>query len=179
VQQRTKVPARRDLQVPTMDCMTVEKSESVDKSGLVVLSEGECFALLETAPIGRVVYSDRALPVIVPVNFTLDGVDIVMRTGRRSRLATHAAGHVIAFEVDEIDSASRSGWSVVLTGILQMVDNPADIERLERLALRSWAPSAHDCYLRLRPDLVTGRRIPSASSEESSASTSEAFVFAD
>ena len=140
---------------------------TVDKSGLEVLTEGECFALLETAPIGRVVYSDRALPVIVPVNFAIDGVDVVIRTGRRSRLATHAAGHVIAFEVDEIDAASRSGWSVVLTGFLQLVDDPTDFERLERLGLRSWAPSAHDRYLRLRPDLVTGRRIPVASSETS------------
>jgi nitroimidazol reductase NimA-like FMN-containing flavoprotein (pyridoxamine 5'-phosphate oxidase superfamily) len=142
-----------------MECM------AVDKSGLEVLTESECFSLLETAPIGRVVYSDRALPVIVPVNFVLDGADVVLRTGRRSRLATHAAGHVIAFEVDEIDAVSRSGWSVVLTGYLQLVENPAAVERLERLGLRSWAPSAHDRYLRLRPDLVTGRRIPAAGAE--------------
>jgi uncharacterized protein len=140
----------------------------VDKSGLQVLSEGDCFALIAHAPIGRVVYSDRALPVIVPVNFTLDGDDIVIRTGRRSRLATHVSGHVIAFEVDQIDAASHSGWSVVLTGFLQLIDEPAEIERLERLGLRSWAPSAHDRYLRLRADLVTGRRIPSATADVSS-----------
>ena len=144
-----------------------EAARAIDKSGLEVLTEGECFALLETAPIGRVVYSDRALPVIVPVNFAIDGVDVVIRTGRRSRLATHAAGHVIAFEIDEIDVVSRSGWSVVLTGYLQLVDDPAEVGRLERLGLRSWAPSAHDRYLRLRPDLVTGRRIPVAVSGSS------------
>jgi nitroimidazol reductase NimA-like FMN-containing flavoprotein (pyridoxamine 5'-phosphate oxidase superfamily) len=152
---------------------------TVDKSGLEVLGEGECFALLETAPIGRVVYSDRALPVIVPVNFTIDGADVVIRTGRRSRLATHAAGHVIAFEVDEIDAASRSGWSVVLTGYLQLIEDPADIARLERLGLRSWAPSAHDRYLRLRPDLVTGRRIPPAASESSDVAVGAELACAD
>jgi nitroimidazol reductase NimA-like FMN-containing flavoprotein (pyridoxamine 5'-phosphate oxidase superfamily) len=152
---------------------------AVDKSGLEVLSEGECFALLETAPIGRVVYSDRALPVIVPVNFTIDGVDVVIRTGRRSRLATHAAGHVIAFEVDDIDAASRSGWSVVLTGFLHLVEDPRDVERLDRLGLRSWAPSAHDRYLRLRPDLVTGRRIPPAITEGSDDVIAPEFVRAD
>lgn len=145
----------------------------MDKSGLEVLSEGECFALLETVPIGRVVYSDRALPVIVPVNFTIDGIDVVIRTGRRSRLATHAAGHVIAFEIDQIDAASRSGWSVVLTGFLQLVDDEADVARLESLGLRSWAPSAHDRYLRLRPDLVTGRRIPPAAEVVDDASDEE------
>jgi nitroimidazol reductase NimA-like FMN-containing flavoprotein (pyridoxamine 5'-phosphate oxidase superfamily) len=135
---------------------------TIDKSGLEVLTEGECFAKLETAPIGRVVYSDRALPVIVPVNFILDGTDIVIRTQRRSRLATHAPGHVVAFEVDDIDPANRSGWSVVLTGCFELVDEPDEVRRLDDLDLRSWAPSAHDRYLKLRPDLVTGRRIPFA-----------------
>lgn len=152
---------------------------SVDKSGLEVLSEGDCFALLARAPIGRVVYSDRALPVIVPVNYTLDGDDVVIRTGRRSRLATHAAGHVIAFEVDEIDTTSRSGWSVVLTGFLQLIDEPAEVARLEKLALRSWAPSAYDSYLRLRSDLVTGRRIPSASAEAVPVAADGMFALTD
>lgn len=134
----------------------------IDKSGLEVLGDGECFALVETIPIGRVVYSDRALPVVVPVNFALDGTDVIIRTQRRSRLATHAAGGVVAFEVDDIDPSTRSGWSVVLTGMFELVDDAFDMRRLEGLGLHSWAPSAHDRYLRLRPELVTGRRIPDA-----------------
>ena len=134
----------------------------LDKSGLEVLTESECFALLESMPIGRVVYSDHALPVIVPVNFVLAGTDIVIRTGRRSRLATHVAGHVIAFEVDDIDPQTRSGWSVVLTGFAQLVDDPTEVRHLDALGLRSWAPAAADRYIRLRPDLVTGRRIAAA-----------------
>lgn len=134
----------------------------IDKSGLEVLEDGECLALAETMPIGRVVYSDRALPVIVPVNFALDGTDIIIRTQRRSRLATHAAGGVVAFEVDDIDPKTRSGWSVVLTGMFELIDDAFEVRRLEGLGLHSWAPSAHDRYLRLRPELVTGRRIPDA-----------------
>jgi len=133
----------------------------VDKSGLEVLTEDECFAQLETVPIGRVVYSDRALPVVVPVNFILDRTDVVIRTQRRSRLATHAPGHVVAFEVDDIDPVTRSGWSVVLTGRFHLVDDTDEVRRLDGLGLRSWAPTAHDRYLKLRPDLVTGRRVPS------------------
>lgn len=135
---------------------------SVDKSGLEILTETECFALIQTMPIGRVVYSEWALPVIVAVNFALDGMDIVVRTQRRSRLATQAPGNVVAFEVDDIDIATRSGWSVVMTGRFQLVDEPADIRRLDGIGLHSWAPSAHDRYLKLRPEVVTGRRIPRA-----------------
>lgn len=137
----------------------------LDKSGLEVLTESECYALLESMPIGRIVYSDRALPVIVPVNFVLSGTDVIIRTGRRSRLATHAGGHVIAFEADEIDPQTRAGWSVVLTGFAQLVDDPAEVGRLGALGLQSWAPGAADRYVRLRPDLVTGRRIATAQRE--------------
>lgn len=138
------------------------ESMRIDKSGLEVLSDDECYTLLDTVPIGRVVYSDRALPVIVPVNFVVHGTDVVVRTARRSRLATHAAGSVVAFEVDQIDPLTRSGWSIVLTGSLELVEDPRELLRLEQIGLQSWAPSAHDRYLRLRPDMVSGRRIPAA-----------------
>ena len=137
-------------------------AELFDRSGLEVLTEDECLALIGSTPIGRVVYSERALPVIVPVNFTLDGADVVVRTNRRSRLATVVPGNVVAFEVDEIDRQTRSGWSVVLTGCFELVESEAELARLNRLDVQSWAPSAHDRYLRMRADLVSGRRIPRA-----------------
>jgi uncharacterized protein len=131
-----------------------------DASGLEVLTESECFALLASVPVGRVVYSDHALPVIVPVNFTLVGLQVVVRTSRRSRLATQAPGNVVVFEADDIESATRSGWSVVLTGRFHLVDEAAELSRLDALELPTWAPSEHDRYLRLTAQLVTGRRIP-------------------
>lgn len=136
---------------------------SADGSGLEVMTEGEAVALLATMPVGRLVYSDRALPFVVPVSFTVDGVDIVIRTGRRSRLATHAPGNIVAFEVDDIAIASRSGWTVVVTGRVELVDDPAEVARLGALRLQTWVPSETDRYLRLRPELITGRRIPTAS----------------
>ena len=135
---------------------------SVDPAGLEVLSETSCFALLATMPVGRVLYSDQALPVIVPVNFKLDGRDIVVRTARRSRLASKAAGQVVAFEVDQIDVATRSGWSVVLTGRFDLVEDAAELAHLESLGLESWVPTPTDRYLRMRPDIISGRLIPKA-----------------
>jgi uncharacterized protein len=151
-------------------------SVRIDKSGLEVVDDDECFALAKTARIGRVVYSDRALPVIVPVNFVLDGADVVMRTQRRSRLATHAAGNVVAFEVDDIDPTTKTGWSVVFTGTLELVDDAFEVRRLEGLGLHSWAPSAHDRYLRLRPELVSGRRIVSAQPDNAEQGVSRRVV---
>ena len=139
-------------------CRTID-TVPIDKSGLDVLTDAESFELLATMPIGRVAYSDRALPIVVPVTFVFDGTDIVIRTQRRSRLVTQAPQNVVAFEVDDIDIETRSGWSVVVVGRFELVEDPDEIRRLDELELHSWAPAAHDKYLKLRPDMISGRRI--------------------
>jgi len=130
-----------------------------DGSGFEAISDAEALALLATAPVGRLIYSDRALPFVVPVSFVVDGLDIIMRTGRRSRVATHAPGNIVAFEVDDIAVATRSGWSVVVTGPVQLVQDSVELERLRALDIEAWVPSEHDCYLRLQTELIAGRRI--------------------
>ncbi len=48
---------------------------------LEILGRAECVALLRSAPVGRVVYTDQALPAIQPVTFVLDGDEaVVVRT---------------------------------------------------------------------------------------------------
>lgn len=131
-----------------------------DGSGFEGISEAEALALLATAPVGRLIYSDRALPFVVPVSFVVDGLDIIMRTGRRSQLTKHAPGNVVAFEVDDIAIATRSGWSVVVTGRVELVHDPGELGRLRALDIEAWVSSDTDCYLRLRVELISGRRIP-------------------
>ena len=131
------------------------------------LSEGDALALLATVPVGRLVYSDRALPFVTPVNFILDGTDVVIRTGRRSALATHTPGNVVAFEVDEINAVDRSGWSVVVTGRVELVDDADDIARLDAWHLQTWRPTTTDRYLRLHAELISGQHLPVADSYSS------------
>jgi nitroimidazol reductase NimA-like FMN-containing flavoprotein (pyridoxamine 5'-phosphate oxidase superfamily) len=128
-----------------------------------LLTHSECFALLATVPVGRVVYSERAMPIIVPVNFSLVGSDVIVRTGRRSRLAMHAPGNVVAFEVDDFDMSSRSGWSIVLTGLIRLVRDPGELGQLDALCLPAWGATEFDRYLSLRPDVISGRRIAGVS----------------
>jgi nitroimidazol reductase NimA-like FMN-containing flavoprotein (pyridoxamine 5'-phosphate oxidase superfamily) len=135
---------------------------SIDTAGPEILAEADCMALIRGVPVGRVVFSDRALPVVVPVNFAVDGHDVVIRTARRSRLAVGTPGNVVAFEVDEIDAATRSGWSVVLTGRVDLVEDSAETARLDELGLRTWTTAVVDVYVRLRPTIITGRRLQPA-----------------
>ncbi|MFI7613481.1 pyridoxamine 5'-phosphate oxidase family protein [Nonomuraea terrae] len=132
----------------------------LDSSGLQVLSREECFALLAAAPIGRIVFTDRALPAVQPVNFHLDGRTIVIRTATGSKLAAATRHAVVAFEADEFDTELRTGWSVTAVGQACEVTDPAEIDRLAALPLTTWAPGSRDHFIVVAAEQVSGRRIP-------------------
>ena len=62
-----------------------------DRAGLEVLAR-EVFQLLAEAPIGRIVFTDHALPAVQPVNFAMLGTDIIIRTSPESKLR-RPSGH--------------------------------------------------------------------------------------
>ncbi|MEV3924222.1 pyridoxamine 5'-phosphate oxidase family protein [Actinomadura coerulea] len=132
----------------------------LDQSGMEILDDGECRALLRRSTIGRIVFTLQALPTVQPVNFVFDGEHIVVKTSSVSRLATAASDTIVAFEVDDIDADAGRGWSVVTVGPARRVTEPGETARLSALPLRSWAPGERDQFIVVRPRLITGRRIP-------------------
>jgi nitroimidazol reductase NimA-like FMN-containing flavoprotein (pyridoxamine 5'-phosphate oxidase superfamily) len=130
-----------------------------DSSGLQILDREECLALLASVPVGRIVFTHRALPAVQPVNFVLDGEAIVIRTGPGSKVSGATLDTVVAFEVDEIDVEEHSGWSVTVVGHAYAVHDPEEKRRLDALPLRPWAPGQRDHFLRIPVDMVTGRRL--------------------
>ncbi|MFF9164285.1 pyridoxamine 5'-phosphate oxidase family protein [Streptomyces longwoodensis] len=128
--------------------------------GFRELGRQECLRLLVTAPVGRIVYTRQALPVITPVNFGLDADGaVLLRTSTASELAHALDGAVVAFEADEVDADTHSGWSVVVTGRAGIVTDPAETARLERVTPNSCAPSPEEVFVRIEPELVTGREL--------------------
>jgi nitroimidazol reductase NimA-like FMN-containing flavoprotein (pyridoxamine 5'-phosphate oxidase superfamily) len=131
-----------------------------DSGGLEVLGREECLALLGSAPIGRIVFTDRALPAVQPVSFAVSGGDIVIRTAPGSKLAAAARNAVVAFEADEFDPVAGTGWSVVVTGEARVVSEAGELERLRALPLPVWVPGDRGHYLAITAELVSGRRVP-------------------
>ncbi|MER5408749.1 pyridoxamine 5'-phosphate oxidase family protein [Streptomyces sp. NPDC002769] len=128
--------------------------------GFRELDREECLRLLSRVPIGRVVHTRHALPAVLPVNFSLDAdFAVVMRTSADSELVAAIDGAVIAFEADEVDASARSGWSVVVTGRAAMVTDPDEHGRLTRTGPRSWVASPVEVFIRVEPELVTGRQL--------------------
>ena len=124
-----------------------------------VLDQDECMQLLAREPVGRLALSAGALPVVLPVNFTLADRTIVFASAPGLKLDAAQRGVVACMEVDGYDRWSHGGWSVLATGRLQEVTDPEQLSRARQLPLSPWALRNPDHYVELRIELLSGRRI--------------------
>jgi hypothetical protein len=128
---------------------------------LEILDAAECRRLLSTASLGRIAFTEGALPAIQPASYTLRDEDVLIPTGSGSKLAAGSRGAVLAFEVDDYDLLARTGWNVTVVGPSRLVIAPDQVQVLDALGVRPWAPAPAHCYIALRMALVRGRRISS------------------
>ncbi|MBO0851857.1 MAG: pyridoxamine 5'-phosphate oxidase family protein [Pseudonocardia sp.] len=112
------------------------------------LSERDCLTLLGTVDLGRLLFTENALPAIRPVNFTITDGRIVIPATEGS-WADRLHGVLVAFVVDEINSETNTGWAVLVHGTAHLVTHPqrvltVGVERVagQHLALTRPAPLA-------------------------------------
>ncbi|QUQ64036.1 pyridoxamine 5'-phosphate oxidase family protein [Kutzneria sp. CA-103260] len=129
-----------------------------DAAGLEILDRAECVALLTTVPLGRIVFTDLALPAVLPVNFSVWDGSLLIRTGADGKLAAATRNAVVAFEVDDIDLDTGKGWSVVVVGRSGVVDHPAELAEAARAAPRTWV-GGRDHLIRIVIGTISGRRV--------------------
>ena len=124
------------------------------------LPRQECLRLMVEVPLGRIVYTRRALPAVLPVTFSLDADGaVLLRTAAGSDLVRAMDGAIVAFEVDDVDTVRQSGWSVVVTGAATVVTDPVEHQRLSRTGPVSWVPAPQEVFIRIEPELITGREL--------------------
>jgi uncharacterized protein len=125
------------------------------------LTAQQCQALLATQQIGRLGVNAEHYPLIVVVNYGLDGDIVVIRTHPGTTLSN--ANHAnVTFEVDDIDQRTQSGWSVLIRGLAEEVSETEGAELFARTvssAVQPWAPGDYGHWLRLIPHHISGRRI--------------------
>ncbi len=129
--------------------------------GLERLTTDECRDLLRSQTIGRLAVRIGEAPAILPVNYGLLDDDVVFRTDPGSKLSAASMQVMVAFEVDDIDRASRTGSSVVVTGYAEEVRDAATLNRVDDLDLDQWVTEGRDYVVRIRSRTITGRRLPS------------------
>jgi|SRR5438874_10934874 len=131
---------------------------TLQHEGLDILTEGECRQLLEQTKLGRVVIATGGIAVVFPVNYGVIGGDIFFFTGEGTKLTAADHDMTVTFEADTVDFASESGWSVLVVGTASMADAKLR-PRVEAVGVYPWAGGDRHRLIRIRPDVITGRRI--------------------
>jgi uncharacterized protein len=124
------------------------------------LTHDQCERLLRAGVTGRVALSTPDGPHIIPVNYSVVGEAIVLRTSPYSLLGSYGRGALLAFEVDGVDHDRWRGWSVVARGRAEAVSDPVELERIRATwEPRPWASGNRVLLLRIPWSELTGRQI--------------------
>ena len=127
---------------------------------LTQLTATQCRELIAPGGVGRVLFVEEGRgPVAIPVNFRMDGDDVVFRTASGAVTAVGVLQPTVSFDVDHVDDALSEGWSVLLTGTASMITDPVELRHAASLGIEPWAGGDRPSYVRLRPSQVTGRAI--------------------
>ncbi|MGV0792410.1 pyridoxamine 5'-phosphate oxidase family protein [Mycolicibacterium sp. XJ1819] len=123
---------------------------------VTVLSESECWDLLGSVSLGRLVTSADGQPEIFPVNFVAQNRTLLFRTAEGTKLSSVAINNSVLFEAD--DHGVAEGWSVIVRGVARSVRSDDDVAEAERAQLLPWTATVKQHYVRILPRRVTGRR---------------------
>jgi nitroimidazol reductase NimA-like FMN-containing flavoprotein (pyridoxamine 5'-phosphate oxidase superfamily) len=135
----------------------------------IELTEDECWRLLASASIGRVVFTHHAMPAIRPVNHLIDGRKIIIRTHHGAAIASRATeqssdtqgnpfGSVVCYEADELDPVRHTGWFVIATGLARLVPDPAETARYTA-AVEPWIAGDTNQVVAIEPQFISGIRL--------------------
>jgi uncharacterized protein len=127
--------------------------------GLELLDEPEAIRLLAQGEVGRIGVTIGALPAIFPVNYRLIDGCVVFRSAPGSKLSAAASRAVVAFEVDDYNAADRSGWSVLVVGPSEVVDDLDVAFKALEAGLQPYVDGPRGAIVRIDPQFVSGRRI--------------------
>ncbi|KRF06446.1 MULTISPECIES: pyridoxamine 5'-phosphate oxidase family protein [Nocardioides] len=126
---------------------------------LMELSRSECETLLRRGVIGRVAIATPTGPHVMPLNYSVSGSSVVVCTTPYSMLGTYGRDSMLAFEIDHFEHPRQRGWSVVVRGRAEAVEDQDELRTLVRVLPRPWAAGRRSLYLRIPLTEVTGRRL--------------------
>lgn len=137
-------------------------SHSAPRPRFTSLPATECLALVGSHAIGRVGWNSIDGLQILPVTYVVSEGMIAFRTSPYGALAELRNVMQVAFEVDEFDEATRTGWSVLVRGTSRAA---VDSDQLVRLWQHDepvpWATGDRNLFITISQDHLSGRVISS------------------
>lgn len=146
--------------------MTETGKQGESPTELTELDRDECLQMLAASHLGRLAVNAPGWPPMIrPVTFVFDTStqSVVFRSARGSKLTALLRSERAAFEVDDLEPAGQTGWSVIVQGPVEEITNPSELARLSSSGLRPLVQGDLSHWMRIRATVVSGRRIrPSA-----------------
>ena len=150
------------LVVAERNALTEALVEQPSPGGLTHLTAEQSWDLLARHRVGRLAYVARAGVLdLCPVNYVLHDGRLLLASGPGPKLQAAERGELVAFEVDDIDEADRTGSSVVVVAAASRLDEIA-VRRLRIHGAElpeAWASGPRRSVISLRPVRITGRRL--------------------
>ncbi|GEB23311.1 pyridoxamine 5'-phosphate oxidase family protein [Brevibacterium aurantiacum] len=135
----------------------MDMSEDVEE-----LSVDTCWALLRTTTVGRLAVWVDEHPDIFPLNYAVDHGTLVFRSREGTKVLGALSDAPVALETDGYDPTTSKAWSVVVKGRAKTISQVGDLMDTVDLPLFPWQAGGKNRFIRIHPDLVTGRRFPVA-----------------
>jgi nitroimidazol reductase NimA-like FMN-containing flavoprotein (pyridoxamine 5'-phosphate oxidase superfamily) len=132
--------------------------ENAPYPGIEILENAECWDLLREHQVGRLAVDIAGRPDIFPINYLVHGGGILFRTAPGTKLAGAILGRHVAFEIDGYQPDERTAWSVVLKGVAHEVEDMYERFQVEDEPLFPWVAFPKPDFVKVEPELVTGRR---------------------
>jgi nitroimidazol reductase NimA-like FMN-containing flavoprotein (pyridoxamine 5'-phosphate oxidase superfamily) len=132
-------------------------------STMVTMTTAECWQRLGAEGVGRIGFDRGRGPRIHPVNYTVVGKTVHVRTTDRSEFGSFVAmfsdGALVSFEVDQVAPTAGERWSVLVAARVDRL-SPEQEHALAPGRVPSPDPSGpHPVLVRLTPTEITGRRL--------------------
>jgi uncharacterized protein len=132
---------------------------------LIHLSKEDCESRLAATSLGRLGVIVSGRPEVFPVNYVIDPRSgcVAFPSQPGTKLASALDWPWVGFEIDGVEPGGDEGWSVMVVGRAEEIDDPDAIARLAAAQRVGWRQSGTERWLRIAPTKVTGRRIRASS----------------
>jgi uncharacterized protein len=122
------------------------------------LDEVECRRLLGTTRLGRLSFTDGALPAILPVAFAVHDGSVFIPARWNSFPLSAVRGAVVALGVDSYRDAVGAGWSVTAVGPARVIRHPDAVAEVDALDLLPADGTTTGGYVAMQLALLRGWR---------------------
>ncbi|MFZ1176078.1 MAG: pyridoxamine 5'-phosphate oxidase family protein [Mycobacterium sp.] len=129
---------------------------AVSDEPVTILGEDECWELLSSVALGRLVTCAGSRAEIFPVNFVVQRPTVLFRTAEGTKLSSVVVNNHVVFEADGYLLAE--GWSVIVQGTADVLSTSAEINEAERAGLQPWVATLKLRYVRIHASTISGRR---------------------